>query len=386
MRTASDIAPAALRSVERAPSRAECERCGRAFQRQTCERICSSCCEPLRRLRQRAKLTQHELAGRVGCRRNAIADLERDRFHPHLKLAERIAGELGVDVREAFPRLQITKGEAARLLGETGRDVKRLCDEKQLPANCEKSWHRLEYAAVRRLAEEREELRREWISFHAAEREYPLPWWLLRKLEAAGKFGDDVRIGDGRTARLGTRLVRRSRLESVHQELVENHEHVECPYCGKRPELGRQAHAECRGPLGSKQYWVHADPQTRQDRRRKHSEVVRAALAARPRERIIAWFQHWYESCFGKKPPARKIADWYYNRFHSTKMYGQLNKQLAAAKGKRLGPKINDEKDADIRQRLAAGEKHRSIARELNVSRSRIRRVERAVWAANGGD
>ena len=280
----------------------KCERCGGSFERRTNDRLCPACLAPLAGLRRSAGLSQAALASRVGCRPATIRELERDRYHPALALSDRLAAELEVEVRDVFPSLQITKGEAQRILGMTSRTLKRLCDEGKLPSTCDGHWHRIDYASVLQLAAEREELRTEWISFHAAESEYDLPWWLLAQLERGGKL--DVKVGDRRR----TRLVRRSQLRVVRQELVDNRKRVHCPRCRRWPKLGRKAHAECLGPLGSHAYWL--DPETRQVRRRTHSEVVRARLAQRSVAEVISW----YRSRFEAEPTRRQVGKWSFRK------------------------------------------------------------------------
>ncbi len=56
----------------------------------------------LKEYRQRAGLTQEELAGRVGVRRETIARLEAGLYNPSLKLAIDLSRTLGVPVEELF--------------------------------------------------------------------------------------------------------------------------------------------------------------------------------------------------------------------------------------------------------------------------------------------
>ena len=52
--------------------------------------------------RARLNLTQHDLAERVGVRRQTILAIEKDHFIPSALLAFRIARELGMKVDELF--------------------------------------------------------------------------------------------------------------------------------------------------------------------------------------------------------------------------------------------------------------------------------------------
>lgn len=56
----------------------------------------------LRELRQEAGLTQDELAGRVGVRRETIVHLEAGRYNPSLKLAWDIARVFGQPIEAVF--------------------------------------------------------------------------------------------------------------------------------------------------------------------------------------------------------------------------------------------------------------------------------------------
>jgi transcriptional regulator with XRE-family HTH domain/predicted RNA-binding Zn-ribbon protein involved in translation (DUF1610 family) len=275
-----------------------CSQCGSTFKRRTNERVCPECLAPLRRLRAKSGLTAAALARRVGCRANTISELERDLYQPALALAEALALGLGADVLDTFPSLEITKGEAQRVLGMTSRGVKRLCDSGDLPCDGDGEWHRIPYAAVRRLADERERFRAEWISFHAAEHEYGLPWWVLRRLEREGRFGDDVTIIAN--AKRVTRYVRRDTLAQVRQNLADNHRRNRCPNCGRWVKLGRKAHARCLAHL----YWkIGADPAARRERRREHVESVRSA-------RTIADAIRWYKNRFSREPSREQIGRW----------------------------------------------------------------------------
>jgi transcriptional regulator with XRE-family HTH domain len=167
-----------------------CERCGAEFKRSTSERICPDCLAPLAALRERAGLTAAELARRVGCRPKAIADLERNLHHPRLDRARKIANALGVEVFVAFPELAVTKGEAARELRLTSRDLLRLCETGVLPSDTSGHWHRIPLRPVLELAREREDLRRNWVSLNAAEAKYGLPRWVLRRLILEGRLNE----------------------------------------------------------------------------------------------------------------------------------------------------------------------------------------------------
>ena len=57
----------------------------------------------LRRIRRgTADLTQEELALRVGCTRQTIAAIEKDKYNPSLILAMRISEELGIELEKLF--------------------------------------------------------------------------------------------------------------------------------------------------------------------------------------------------------------------------------------------------------------------------------------------
>ena len=56
----------------------------------------------LREYRARDKLSQEELAQKVGVRRETIGNLENGRYNPSLKLAKDIANEFGCTVEELF--------------------------------------------------------------------------------------------------------------------------------------------------------------------------------------------------------------------------------------------------------------------------------------------
>jgi putative transcriptional regulator len=56
----------------------------------------------VRELRERAAMTQTELASRCGCTRQTIIMLEQERYVPSLSLAFGIARAFGVTVEEVF--------------------------------------------------------------------------------------------------------------------------------------------------------------------------------------------------------------------------------------------------------------------------------------------
>jgi putative transcriptional regulator len=56
----------------------------------------------IRELRAKAGMTQEELAGRVGVRRETIVFLEKGKYNPSLLLAWRVAREFGVPIEEVF--------------------------------------------------------------------------------------------------------------------------------------------------------------------------------------------------------------------------------------------------------------------------------------------
>lgn len=58
----------------------------------------------LRELRERASLSQMELAERSGVSRATIADLERDKRTPHPRTRRKLAEALGVDPHELSER------------------------------------------------------------------------------------------------------------------------------------------------------------------------------------------------------------------------------------------------------------------------------------------
>lgn len=56
----------------------------------------------IKELRARNKLTQSDLARKVGVRRETIVFLEKDKYNPSLKLAYDIAREFGLAIEEVF--------------------------------------------------------------------------------------------------------------------------------------------------------------------------------------------------------------------------------------------------------------------------------------------
>jgi transcriptional regulator with XRE-family HTH domain len=58
--------------------------------------------EKIRQFRQQKKLTQAELARRLGVDRSTINKIENGKIRPSLALLERIAAELGVSVKDFF--------------------------------------------------------------------------------------------------------------------------------------------------------------------------------------------------------------------------------------------------------------------------------------------
>lgn len=56
----------------------------------------------MREYRAKRGLTQEELATRVGVRRETIVFLEKGRYNPSLRLAWRVARELGAGIEEIF--------------------------------------------------------------------------------------------------------------------------------------------------------------------------------------------------------------------------------------------------------------------------------------------
>jgi DNA-binding XRE family transcriptional regulator len=56
----------------------------------------------IREYRRRKKMSQAELAERVGCRRETIGKLENGKYNPSLKLALDVARELDASVYDLF--------------------------------------------------------------------------------------------------------------------------------------------------------------------------------------------------------------------------------------------------------------------------------------------
>ncbi|HOI13414.1 MAG TPA: helix-turn-helix transcriptional regulator [Methanoculleus sp.] len=56
----------------------------------------------IRELRAKTGITQEELAGQVGVRRETIVFLEKGKYNPSLKLAYKVARALGSTIEEVF--------------------------------------------------------------------------------------------------------------------------------------------------------------------------------------------------------------------------------------------------------------------------------------------
>lgn len=56
----------------------------------------------IREYRARIGITQEELAARVGVRRETVVFLEKGKYNPSLRLAWRVAQELGASIEELF--------------------------------------------------------------------------------------------------------------------------------------------------------------------------------------------------------------------------------------------------------------------------------------------
>lgn len=56
----------------------------------------------IREYRARIGITQEELAVRVGVRRETVVFLEKGKYNPSLRLAWRVAQELGASIEELF--------------------------------------------------------------------------------------------------------------------------------------------------------------------------------------------------------------------------------------------------------------------------------------------
>lgn len=56
----------------------------------------------IREYRAKIGITQEELAARVGVRRETVVFLEKGKYNPSLKLAWRVARELGATIEEIF--------------------------------------------------------------------------------------------------------------------------------------------------------------------------------------------------------------------------------------------------------------------------------------------
>jgi DNA-binding XRE family transcriptional regulator len=351
---------------------ATCDNCRAALDRRTSERLCENCLAPLRRLRRRAGLTQAELARRVGCRPHTIHELEHDRYHPALALAQAIAKELSVDVLETFPSLEITKVEAQKFLNKTWRSIDKLCESGELPCDSDGHWHRIPFRAVLEFRQELDEFRHDWISFNAAERESGLPRWILHRLSDEGAFGGDVKVVNGESGR-PINYVRRSTLEAARQELLANYRRVRCPRCKLPMKLGRKSHARCLGWLAVRAYWkIGADAATRADVARKHGERVRNALRGlvkrrrgRSPERSKSEYVRWFVHRFGRKPSPTQLGRW------------------LGFKGRgRPRTQISEAQLAQIKELEARGWGRRAIARQVALTEDVVRRVLREIRAA----
>lgn len=64
--------------------------------------------ENMKRLRNEKKMSQHDLALKVGCTANHIRFLERGLVDPSVQLANRICVELGKDVYVVFPDIFVS--------------------------------------------------------------------------------------------------------------------------------------------------------------------------------------------------------------------------------------------------------------------------------------
>jgi DNA-binding XRE family transcriptional regulator len=346
--------------------------------------VCPSCLAPLCGFRKSAGLTQVELAGRAKCAVSTIVALERDRYHPQLVLAERLAGILARSTQDVFPHLEITKAEAQAILGMTGRTLNRLCDEGVLPASVNGSRHRFPYSAVVELAL----VRGEWVNFHAACEEEPeLEWWLLSQWQAEGLL-EVVVDEDGSLGRRGGRFVRRADLAATVEAVRASME--PCPLCndelGPLP-LGRKSHAECRGPLGSKAYW----PNTSEAIRLAHGERVKHLLDDRPIEAKQVHYWRRINSLWAMHRSPEQLAEAFYAYWGSTKAFGWAARSIAASSGKSAGRQANlhssmtDEKRERIlrlhTETWPDGSKRhsvRAIARMVDASRGSVEHVIRS--------
>jgi putative transcriptional regulator len=56
----------------------------------------------IKKMRKELEITQEELAGKVGVRRETIIFLEQGKYNPSLKLAMKIAKELKLKIEDLF--------------------------------------------------------------------------------------------------------------------------------------------------------------------------------------------------------------------------------------------------------------------------------------------
>jgi molybdate-binding protein/DNA-binding XRE family transcriptional regulator len=80
----------------------------------------------LRAIRLARELSQSELAGRVGVKRQAIYDLEAGRYLPNTALALRLAGVLDCKVEDLFSLKEADREEPASLVGPVGPEGSRV--------------------------------------------------------------------------------------------------------------------------------------------------------------------------------------------------------------------------------------------------------------------
>lgn len=76
----------------------------------------------IRDYRKAAGMTQAELAMMTGCRRETIANLEKDRYNPSLTLADKIAQALECSIYQIFPLLDSAECERK----ETDKEIARV--------------------------------------------------------------------------------------------------------------------------------------------------------------------------------------------------------------------------------------------------------------------
>jgi hypothetical protein len=125
-----------------------------------------------------------------------------------------------------------------------------------------------------------------------------------------------------------------------------------------------------------------ADPDTWAAVRYTHSQAVRRGLDARPREDVEKWYARRFPDS-----PAERIASFYWARFKDTRQAGRLAKEIATARGKKVGApfsavddevarrilKLDAETSTDGRKRHS----QRAIARIVGVSRGAVENVLR---------